>query len=103
LRILTEELTMAFDSFKLTSGPIKAASHMLLDKVEIVFIPVTKQALGFVTVIDISRTGKHIGKKHYWGFLPENPTDQDVINIAQYGGKFENHGLESAFTHHFNK
>lgn len=94
---------MAFDSFNLTEGPVKASTNMLLDKVEIVFIPLTNQALGFLTVIDTDISGKHKGKKQYWGLLPANPQNQDIIDIALYGGKWEKHGLESAFTHHYNK
>ncbi|MGZ8164106.1 MAG: hypothetical protein ACXW04_01200 [Methylobacter sp.] len=94
---------MSFNSFNLTAGPIKAATNMLMDKVEIVFIPHTSQALGFVNVIDTDINGKHKGKKQYWGLLPADPTDQDVIYIALYGGKWEKHNHVVAFTHHFNK
>ena len=94
---------MPFISFKVTDGPIKASSNMQLDKVEIVFIPNTHQALGFLTVIEINPNGKHLGKKKYWGLLPETTTTQDIINIALYGHKWDEHALETSFTHHFSK
>jgi len=94
---------MAFESFQLTNVPIVAASNMLLDKIDIVLIPNTYQALGFLTVIDTDPKGKHKGYKHYWGLLPATPTDQDAINIALYGEKWDKHGLYVAYTHHYNK
>jgi hypothetical protein len=54
-------------------------------------------------VIDIDLKGKNKGKKNYWGLLPADPTDQDVIDIALYGGKWEKHNHDVAFTHFFNQ
>lgn len=94
---------MLFNAKYLTNGPVKASTNMLLDKIEIVFIPNTELTLGFVTVIDTDLTGKHKGFKHYWGLLPPDPNDEDVIEIALYGKKWQSHGLQTAFTHHYDK
>ena len=92
---------MAFNSCNLTNGAIMASSNMMLDKVEFVMVPNTSQALGFVTVLDTGLNGKVKGKKRYWGLLPETPNDQDIIDIALYGGKWENHSMKIAFSHHY--
>jgi len=94
---------MAFRSFNVSQGPIKAAKNMQMDKIEIVFVPNTHRALGFLTINDIGMSGKQIGKKKYWGLLPEEPTDQDIINIALYGHKYDNHGMNVSFCHVFNQ
>ena len=100
-RGLLRRTKKTFESFHLTTGPLQPAPNMLVENVEIIFVPQCSQSLGFVTVQDKNPNGKLLGKKKYWGMLTANPTDQEIINIALNGGKWKNHGLNVAYTHYY--
>jgi len=79
---------MTFHTNFISDGPLKAAQNIILDKLEIVPIPNSNQAIGYLTIIDTDSNGKHRGYRHHWGLLKEDARDNDVIDIALFGGKW---------------
>jgi len=49
---------MTFQLNYISDGPLKVAQNIILDKLEIVLIPNSNQALGYLTVIDTDSNGK---------------------------------------------